>query len=71
VNKEKSSDALFGVEIGDERRLHWPDCVPERLPNNRNSVVFLGFGDFRGGAYFLNFGACASGDVLKPGLMIT
>src|SRR6267154_175653 len=36
VNKEKSSDALFGVEIDDERRLHWPDCVPERLPNNRN-----------------------------------
>src|SRR2546426_4495756 len=36
VNEEKSSDALFGVEIGDERRLHVPDTEPERLPKRRN-----------------------------------
>src|SRR5258708_9287421 len=36
MNEEKSSDALLGVEIADERRLHVPACVPERLPTKRN-----------------------------------
>src|SRR5580693_8829996 len=36
VNEKKSSDVLLGIEIGNERRLHVPDCAPGRLPNNRN-----------------------------------
>ena len=37
VNEEKRSDGLFGVEIGDERRLHLKvDAEPERLPKSRN-----------------------------------
>jgi len=34
VNEEKRSNGLFGVEIGDKRRLHVPDAG--FFPNNRN-----------------------------------
>src|SRR6266851_2991478 len=34
VNEEKSGNALFGVEIGDEGRLHCPEL--DRFPNKRN-----------------------------------
>src|SRR5436309_6351490 len=37
MNKEKRSDGLFGVEIGDERRFHLKDdAEPERLPKSKN-----------------------------------
>jgi len=50
-----------GVFIG-------PIAFPSACRTTETSCGFSGFGDFRGGAYFLNFGACASGDVLKAGL---
>src|SRR6266571_2905322 len=34
VNEEKGGNALFGVEIGDEGRLHCPEL--DRFPNKRN-----------------------------------
>src|SRR6266700_3629254 len=34
VNEEKGGNALFGVEIGDEGRLHCPEL--DRFPNRRN-----------------------------------
>ena len=42
VNEEKRSNGLFGIEVGNEGRLHVADAEPERLPKSRNFLwLFL------------------------------